>query len=165
MKDLKQKMAISMRQKKLQLLTLAPPSWTIEQTQGYVGVSAYLMNKARVLKVSGWILAEPMAKKGKISACKYSRCCPCFFEDDDISRQCPGKNDFVSIKINGKPEQKQKRLILSNLNEVSVQFKELHPLLKIGISKLCELRPKWCVTVGAQGRYTFCLCLHHTPEP
>ena len=104
-------------------------------------------------------------KEGKIIACKYSRCCPCFFEDDDISRKCPGKNDFVSIKIIGKPEQKQKRLILSNLNEVSVQFKELHPLLKIGISKLCELRPNWCVTVGARGRYTFCLCLHHTPEP
>ena len=39
------KTAISMRQKKLQFITLAPPSWTMEQTQGHVGVSAYFVKK------------------------------------------------------------------------------------------------------------------------
>ena len=46
-----------------------------------------------------------------------------------------------------------------------VQFKECHPLLKIDISKFCELRPKWCVTVGARGSHSVCVCtIHQNPK-
>ena len=162
---LKQKMLISSRQKQVQLLTLTPPSWTISQTQQYFGVSAYLVKKARELKASDGILADPMLKKGKALAPSTVDAVLAFFEDDEISRPCPGKKDFVSVKVHGKREQKQKRLILLNLNEMYAQFKERHPQLKIGISKFCELRPKWCVTVGARGMHSVCVCtIHQNPK-
>ena len=33
--------------------------------------------------------------------------------------------------------------------------------LKIGISKFCDLRPKNCVTVGARGTHSVCVCKIH----
>jgi hypothetical protein len=60
----------------------------------------------------------------------------------------PGKKDFVSIKRN---VHKQKRLLLCNLKELYVLFKEQNAEVKIGFSKFCTLRPKWCVTVGSSG--------------
>ena len=137
----------------------------ISQTQQYFGVSAYLVKKARELKASDGILADPMLKKGKALAPSTVDAVLAFFEDDEISRPCPGKKDFVSVKMHGKREQKQKRLTLGNLNEMYAQFKERHPQLKIGISKFCELRPKWCVTVGARGIHSVCVCtIHQNPK-
>ena len=37
-----------------------------------------------------------------------------------------------------------------------IQFKEVHPECKIGFSKFCTLRPKWCVSVGASGTHSVC---------
>ena len=42
---------------------------------------------------------------------------------------------------------KQKHLMLANINEVCSAFKDRNSD-KIGFSKFCDLRPKWCVTVG-----------------
>ena len=70
----------------------------------------------------------------------------------------PGKKDFVSIKKN---VHKQKRLLLCNLNELYALFKEQNPEVKIGFSKFCTLRPKWCVTVGSSGTHSVCVCTIH----
>jgi len=60
---------------------------------------------------------------------------------------CPGQKEFISVKIGGHKVQKQKRLLLLNLSEMYEQFRMKEPDYKIGISKFCELRPRWCVTV------------------
>ena len=70
----------------------------------------------------------------------------------------PGKKDFVSIKKN---VHKQKRLLLCNLHELYVLFKEQNPELKVGFSKFCSLRPKWCVTVGTSGTHSVCAYTIH----
>ena len=70
----------------------------------------------------------------------------------------PGKKDFVSIKKN---VHKQKRLLLCNLHELYVLFKEQNPELKVGFSKFCSLRPKWCVIVGTSGAHSVCVCTIH----
>ena len=54
----------------------------------------------------------------------------------------PGKKDCVSV---GKNQYRQKRLILCNLKEFYVAFKEKYPDVKISLSKFCSLRPKWCI--------------------
>ena len=84
-----------------------------------------------------------------------------FYENDDISRLMPGKKDFVSVKQGGKRVQVQKRLILSNLNEVYQNFKDTFPTEKVGFSKFAELRPKHCVLAGASGTHSVCVCTIH----
>ena len=59
-----------------------------------------------------------------------------FFVDDEYSRQLPGKKDYVSIQ---KGVHKQKQLVLCNLHELFVAFKERNPNVKIRFSKFCTL--------------------------
>ena len=88
-----------------------------------------------------------------------------FYENDDISRLMPGEKDFVSVKQGGggggERVQVQKRLILSNLNEVYQNFKVTFPTEKVGFSKFAELRPKHCVLAGASGTHSVCVCTIH----
>lgn len=59
----------------------------------------------------------------------------------------------------------QKRLVLSNLKELFVAFKEdckeKDIDIKISFSKFCELRPPYCVLAGASGTHTVCVCDLH----
>ena len=81
-----------------------------------------------------------------------------FYEDDEYSRQVPTKKDYVSIE---KGVHNQKRLILCNLHELFVAFKERNPDVKILFSKFCTLSPEWCVTAGSSGTYLVCVCTTH----
>ena len=65
------------------------------------------------------------------------------------------------MKIEGKKKHFQKRLLLLNLKELHVEFTKRYGG-KIGLSKFCELRPKWCIPVGgASGLHTVCVCELH----
>ena len=55
-----------------------------------------------------------------------------FYEDDEYSRQLPGKKDYVSIQ---EGVHKQKQLVLCSLHELFVAFKERNSDVKIGFSK------------------------------
>ena len=81
-----------------------------------------------------------------------------FYEDDEYSRQLPGKKDYVSIQ---KGVHKQKWLVLCNLHELFVAFKERNPDVKIGFSKFCTLCPKWCVIAGPSATHSVCVCTTH----
>ena len=81
-----------------------------------------------------------------------------FYQNDEYSRQLPGKKDCVSI---GKNVHVSKRLILCNLKELYTAFKDKHPDLKISFSKFASLRPKWCITVGPKGTHSVCMCTAH----
>ena len=48
-----------------------------------------------------------------------------------------------------------------NLNELYTLFKQKYPQVKIGLSKFCQLRPKECITVGARGTHSVCVCTLH----
>ena len=71
----------------------------------------------------------------------------------------PGMKDFVSVKqLDGKRVHIQKRLILSNLQELFQNFKEKHT---VDFSKFAELRPKHCILAGASGTHSVCVCTIH----
>jgi len=57
---------------------------------------------------------------------------------------CPGKKEYVSIKVDGvfKGTETEK---LVNLKEMYENFRKDNPENKIGFSKFCELRPRWCI--------------------
>lgn len=160
--ELKAKIAITdSNEKKVKILTLAPLSWTIEKTAQEFNVSIYMVKKARSVRKQHGILADTLpSKKGKELPQTTIDKVLAFYESDEFSRMCPGK-DSVSVKVNGQKLQKQKRLLLINLKEMHEQFKEKEPQHKIGFSKFCELRPRWCVTVTSRGSHSVCVCAIH----
>jgi len=144
---------------RVQLLTLKPASWTIDKTKDYFEVTKHVVRTAIKLKQEEGILAKPSRSKRKdaINAETLNTVVE-FYVDDEISREMPGKKDTVSI---GYKQHKQKRLLLCNLAELFAIFKEKHPDIKIGLSKFCSLRPKWCKPVGSPGGHSVCVCSIH----
>jgi hypothetical protein len=47
------------------------------------------------------------------------------------------------------------------LKELYSEFKKQHPTVNIGMSIFFQLRPKWCVLVGASGMDAVCVCTIH----
>ena len=62
---MKSKMQSCNRKKKIQILTIAPSSWSIEKTKNEFNVSAYMVRQARELVKQKGILELPEPKKGK----------------------------------------------------------------------------------------------------
>jgi hypothetical protein len=111
MKLLKEKCAVSTKQEQISILTLAPPSWTIEKTATEFDVSRYLVKRARELKKSKGILSKPMPKKGKQLTETTKLRVAEFYESDEYSRVCPGKKDYVSMKVDDIRVQVQETVI------------------------------------------------------
>lgn len=64
-----------------------------------------------------------------------------FFQLDSISRQEPGRKDFVTVKVNNTKQQIQKRHLFWSLRESYGIFMKENPTVQIGFSKFCSLRP------------------------
>ena len=145
---------------KIQILTLIPDKWSQEYASKQFDVSEYLIKyeTARELKKVGGILAKPAPKNCKTLSQETLNLVQSFYEDDEYSRQMPGKKDYVSI---GQNLHKQKRLVLCNLSELYSAFRDKYPNIKIGFSKFCTLRPKWCVLAGSPGTHSVCVCSTH----
>jgi hypothetical protein len=155
---LKEKTLSVGRSQKIQILTLAPESWSKDKVVNEFKVSEYMVRQARKLKQEKGILAIPDPKKGKTLSENTVKLVTDFYENDENSRVLPGTKDRVSIKKN---VYMQKRLILSNLRELYSSFKWEYPDLKVGFSKFCNLRPKWCILAGSAGTHTVCVCSIH----
>lgn len=146
---------------KLQILSVLPSSWSTEKISNIFGASAYMVKKVKQKVIQDGVLFIPEKSKGhplfKTTEEKIQE----FFRNQDISRELPGKKEFKSVYENGKRVQKQKRLILGNLNEIFHLFKEKYPFEKVGFSKFASLRPRECVLAGASGTHVVCVCLIH----
>ena len=105
-----------------------------------------------------WILAKPAQKQGKVISQNTTDLVLSMYKDNEFSCQMPGKKDYVSI---AKGVHKQKRLVLCNLKEMYAAFKEKYLNVKLGFSKFCTFRPKWCVLAGSSGTHSVCVCSIH----
>ena len=143
---------------KIKLLTLVPETWTKIKIINEFSVTDYMVRTSRKLFREKGILSTPESKKGNTISKEVIDLVTEFYCNDEFSRMMPGKKDFVSLARN---QHMQKRLILCNLKELYVMFKEQHPNVKIGFSKYCSLRPKWCILVGASGSHSVCVCTIH----
>ena len=143
----------------IQILTIAPQSWSRSKVANFFNVSEYLVCKSRKLAETKGILESPDSKKGKTISEEVRQSVLLFYEDDEYSRLMPGTKDYVSISRN---VHKQKRLPLCNLNELYAAYKDKYPHNKIGLSKFCSQRPKWCITVSASGSHS--VCMHNPPK-
>ena len=101
------------------------------------------------------ILAQPSQKKSKAMVQETIDAVNVFYEDDEHSRQHPGKKDYVSIQ---KHVHKQKQLVLCNLHDLFVVFKGRNPDLKIRFSNCCTVHPKWGVIACSSGTHSVFVC-------
>jgi hypothetical protein len=147
-------------QERVQILTLSP--FTIERTMQEFGATNYLVKKSRAVKKEKGILGQSDKYKGKPLSDELKGDIKQFYEDDEYSRMCPGMKDSVSVRDrDGAPVKHQKRLVLSNLDELFAAWKERSPEKKVGFSTFAALRPKWCVLAGATGTHAVCVCKYH----
>lgn len=149
---------------KLQILTLSP--FTADRTKTEFGASSHMVKRSRRLKQLHGILALPDRKKGKILSQETKAKIEEFYEQDEISRICPGKKDYKSVlSLDGAKIQHQRRLLLGNLRELYQKWKEDNLDVSVGFSTFAMSRPKWCILAGAQGTHSVCVCtIHQNPK-
>lgn len=158
---LKEKCASANKDEKIKIISLLPTSWSRSRIVDEFQVSERLVKYTRILVKDQGILPQLGKRKGYGIQGEVRERVLKFYECDENSRLCPGTKDCLSVIINNVKVKKQKRLILCNLNELFVQFKERNPECKIGRSKFIELRPRWCVLAGSSGTHTVCVCVYH----
>ena len=93
---MKDKLKFLSRQRKVQLLTIVPHSWSIHKGKEEFQVSGYVIRKARKLASEKGILELPDQEQGKVITEEAQNSIRSFYCDDKFSRQLPGKKDFVS---------------------------------------------------------------------
>lgn len=156
---IKEKLNVTTSQKeRLQILTLVPASWSRKRISEEFSVSEYTARKSKELFNEKGILAIPEPRKGRPLSQNVIDCVKNFYQNGEFSRVMPGAKDKISISKN---QYMQKILLLGNLNEMYAAFKFEHPDIKIGLSKFCMLRPKWCVLAGSAGTHFVCVCTIH----
>ena len=149
------------RSEKLQILTIVPKSWSLRKIESEFGASNFIARKAKQLVREKGILSTPNPKPGRSLPQTSIDIVIHFYESDENSRMMPGKKDCISVRGAEGRITMQKRLILSNLQELYRSFKDKHPEQKIGFSKFAELRPRHCVLAGASGTHSVCVCTIH----
>ncbi len=69
-------------------------------------------------------MADPGRKSGYGLSLVDVKCIEDFYQDDELSRQCPGKKDFkIVLTVEGK-KHFQKRMLLTNLKELYLELKK-----------------------------------------
>ena len=161
MNDLKSEFLSSSYQEKIQILTLKPDSWTTEKTCNFFDTTKHAVQKAINLKKQEGILSMPKRAKQKGISSEDLQVVTNFFNDDEYSRQLPGRKDYVSVRIDGRKQHVQKRLLLGNLSELYEAFKKDHSTIKISFAKFCSVRPKWYKLLSSSGSHNVCVCRKH----
>lgn len=150
------------RNKRILILTLLPEDWGVGLIHKQFEAPEYMIRQAKKIMQDEGVLLNPSRRIGRSLSVEVRDLVESFYEEDEISRVMPGKNDCVPVKDeNGVKTYRSKRLVLCNLREVYFFFKEKHPCVKVGFSKFAELRPKNCVLAGPKGTHSVCVCTYH----
>ena len=112
--------------------------------------------KDQNIKEKKGILAVPQPVIGKRLSEKTVNSALEFYQNDEYSRQLPGKKDCINIRKN---VHVSKQLILCSLKELYTALKDKH--LQVSSSKFPSLRPIWCITFGPKSRHSICVFTAH----
>lgn len=151
------------KNEKYMILTAVPLHWTARQIQREMNVSFRMARRTKALVEARGILSAPMKKmpSNRLSE-ETVKLIQEFYTDDEVSRACAGKREYVRVNEDGTIIKKQRRLIMCNLREAFTFFKERFPQHKVGFSKFAELRPKECVlALDKHGTHSVCVCEYH----
>ena len=147
-------------QTKIELLNILPSSWSKTRKQNDLGVGRRMVEKADEFKETG-VERKRKVRKDKLSE-NSVEVVKAFFLRRDISKECAGAKQFVSVRMeDGTRVHLPKRLLLYSLEEAHLKFREENEIIIIGLSKFQELRPKNVVLAGSEGMHNICVCIHH----
>lgn len=88
------------------------------------------------------------------------QCVQKFYFQDSMSRQAPGRRDYVIVRQRGKKSKLQKRHLMWSLKETFGLFQKENPDIKISLSKFSFLRPVNVLLQSSMPREV-CLCRYH----
>ena len=77
-----------------------------------------------------------------------------------MSRQLPGRNDFITVRSASGKERVQTKMLVMTVMEAYSLFKAEHKDTKIGKSKFASLRPKHVLPITERDQ-TVCCCRYH----
>lgn len=175
------------KDEKYQILTLLPKEWSARKIEKEFGCSFHMAKSSKKLQEEKGVLSRPNPKlPSNVLASGTKEMVEEFYLEDDISRMMAGKNDCVSIVVNGKilyddytivgnikflesffnlnlgkKQKVQKRMMLSTLNQSYHEFKNRNESIKISVSHFIKYRPKNCVFLGSRGTHLICVCTIH----
>lgn len=161
--NLKTKFQESNRMEKYTILTMLPLSWSIRKVRNEFNVQHAMVKRAKNLFESKGFMSSTTEKVNRYQISEaVIDAVQEFYLDEESSKTCPGKRDYVVVNTDGQKIKKQRRLLLFSLNEGYAIFKEKHPHFRIGFSKFASLRPKECTLVtDRKGAHATCVCVHH----
>ena len=104
----------------------------IEKTQYFFSTTNYMAKKSR--EMNGVMSVPQKISKGRKLSGVLKAEVAAFYESDEVSQLCPGRNDSVSIRLpNGR---KQKRLVLANSKSCTALSRSLTQIKKCGFQLL-----------------------------
>jgi hypothetical protein len=148
---------------KINILSILPQSWSVRKISNEFNTTRHLASLTKTLVREIGILCEPKKRAATtFISQELKQRVAIFFSDDNISRVCAGKRDYITIDENNQKVAKQRRLLLMNLEEAYALFKQENIGLKIGFSTFAALRPKECVlALHNVGTHAVCVCQYH----
>lgn len=158
---LSEKYKSSGKEKKVQILSLIPESFSYNYIQHNFGATKNEIIIAKKLRESLGILPDLSAvSRVKLDPEIKLKVCE-FYTDSQYTAPMPGMRDYVCVRnTNNEKQQLQKLLLQYTLKELYQLFKNDNPDLKIGFSKFAELRPKQCVLGNDKNTWNCCVCIY-----
>jgi hypothetical protein len=83
-----------------------------------------------------------------------------FYNKEDVSRWTPGKEEYVTVKVDGVKNKLQKRYLQMTLAELYQLFKQEQPNLKVSKTVFSNLRPP-NVLLSKSMPHNTCYCKYH----
>lgn len=122
----KEKMKKSSYQEKIQLLTLAPKSWTYDRIMSEFGVTRHMVRRSQKVLQDQGVLGKLPAKNGRaLSQDTITKLLYIVYTDQEFTRELAGERNTVSIRDqSGVKTYHQKHLLLMNLRELHHEYKE-----------------------------------------
>lgn len=149
------------RTHKIKILTIFR-HWSYQKISlNFPTATRHMISVAKNIAQEKGILGDPTPKSHPSLEADVVNSIISFYQSDDYTQVMPGQKDYVSVKVDGKRIQMQKRLLLNNLNELYETFKINNPTTKCSFSKFASLRPKNCVLAGSAGTHSVCVCPIH----
>ena len=105
---IKEKITSAKTEEKAKLLILVPDCWTLKEIEEFFHVSNRIARSSRVLKNEKGLLPKVESRREKVLLEEIRDTVVNFYLSDEFSRMCPGKKEFVSVKIDSVKQQMQK---------------------------------------------------------
>ena len=145
---------------KVQMLTIAPPHWTVKQCADYFNVTEYRIRKARNIEP----FEKPAPRTIKRIEQSEEDLIVELYNDESIDRPEMKNTKFIKNK-EGVSTLVGKKLLTMSIDELYNQYvsdcEKVRKVKPVGRTMFFHLRPKNIVTADAYGAHSFCVCKSH----